>query len=99
MPRRIDGSVALGARRCDGLDVQVAQLSVVHSGWRARHEVHRLRSLRERHHLANGRLAAEDGNDAVQTKRDAPMGWRAVFQRFEEEAETGAGLFLSLIHI
>ena len=66
-----------------------AKLALVHGRRRTRHEIDRLRRLRERHHFANRRLAGEDGADAIETERDAAVRRRAELERVEEEAESG----------
>jgi len=38
--------------------------------------------------------ACQDHHNAIQSQRDATVRRRAVLQRFQEKAETGAGLFL-----
>src|SRR5690606_11729648 len=51
--------------------------------------------LRERHDLTDRRFAGQDGTQAVDAKRDAPVRRRAVLQRVEEEAEARAGLLVA----
>src|SRR5258706_11937484 len=79
------GLIDLVAR--DGLDVQFAQLTQVDRGWSAGHQVHRLRGLRKRHDLANGRLSAQERNHPVDTERDAAVRWCAELERVKEESE------------
>ena len=53
-----------------------------------------LRGLRERNHFADGSFARQDHHQAVQAQRDSAVRRRAVFQRFQQEAEAPLGFFL-----
>src|SRR5205085_4294778 len=74
---------------------QLPQLCLVHRRWRIHHLVARLRRLREWDHITQALAAAQDHNDTVQPERDTAMRWRAVLQRFQEEAEARARLVVT----
>src|SRR6266850_178752 len=67
--------------------MELAQLFRVDRRRRPGHEIDGVRGLREGNHLADGCLAGENRDDAVEAERDAAMGRRPVLQRLEEEAE------------
>src|SRR4051794_11146820 len=75
-------------------DVEFAQLFRVHLRWRARHQVHGARGLREGDDLADRRLSGENRDDTVQPERDAAVRRRAVLERLEEETEAELRLLL-----
>ena len=68
-------------------DVQLAQLLLVDRRRRAGHDVDGRGRLRERDHLADRRLAAEQRDQAIEAERDAAVRRRPVLERVEEEAE------------
>src|SRR4051812_13618298 len=53
------------------------------------------RGLGKRDDLTNRTLAGQNGHDAVQPERDAAVGWRAVLERIEEEAEAQLRLLVA----
>ena len=70
--------------------MQLLELLRVDRRRRAGHQVDGGGGLRERDHLADRRLARQERHHAVEAERDAAVRRRAVFERFEEEAEPGA---------
>src|ERR1700737_1294273 len=84
----------LGPGRLDDVDAELQQLRPIDRRRRARHQVLRLLGLGESYDLANSVLPAEEGGDAIEARSDAAVWWRAVAQRFEEEAKTRLGGFV-----
>ena len=68
-------------------DVQFAQLLLVHRAGRLRQQALRALGLGEGDDVADRLGAGHHGDDAVQTKGQTAVRWRAVLQRVEQEAE------------
>src|SRR4029078_3444622 len=54
---------------------------------RVAHQIDGLRRLRERNYFANRRLTGQQRADPIEAERQATVRRRAVFERFQEEAE------------
>src|SRR6185295_2681851 len=75
--------------------MELTQLLRVDRRRRSGHQIERVRRLRERDDLPDGRLAGQDRHQAVEAERDAAMRRRPVLERVEEEAEPQPGVVLA----
>ena len=77
----------LGLGRHGQLDVDVAQLLVVHGGRRVHHQVHGFLRLGEGDDVADAVTAGQQHDEAVGADGEAAVRRRAVFQRADQVAE------------
>src|SRR3954468_3068469 len=88
---------ALGRRRLQ-LDSELAQSFLRRRRRRARQGIGSTRSLRERDDLAEGRLAGEERDEALDAEREPAVRRSAHLQRLEEPAELGLRLLVRHAH-
>jgi hypothetical protein len=74
-------------------DSELIELFFVHRRRRIGHQILRGGRFREGDHFADGFLAGEQHDDAINAKRDAAVRRRAISQRVEEKAKAAAQLF------
>ena len=80
-------------RRKRRLNREFVELLLRDFRWRTRHQVARLRRLRERDAVADIVNARKEHDDAIQTERESPVRRSAELQRVDEETELLARLF------
>src|SRR4051812_41177100 len=77
------------------LDSQLAELLLRNGRRRFAHQVRSFRGLREGNHVADGSLARQQHDEAIQSESDASVRRGSVFQCIEQEAEPPACLFVT----
>ena len=71
--------------------MQFAKLRRIHCPRRFRHNASRSLRFRECYDITDGAGTAHEHNQSIQTEGETTMGWRAVFERIQEEAELLTG--------